>query len=39
MEPGSKADVPAKMAPVHVAELSDLEWRVLLTLKRVFAPE
>jgi hypothetical protein len=39
MEPGSKADVPAKMAPVHVAELNDLEWRVLLTLKREFAPE
>jgi hypothetical protein len=39
IEPGSKADVPAKMAPVHVAELNDLEWRVLLALKREFAPE
>jgi hypothetical protein len=27
------------MAPVHVAELNDLEWKVLLALKREFAPE
>jgi DNA-binding Lrp family transcriptional regulator len=39
IEPGSRADVPAKMAPVHVAELNDLEWRVLLALKREFTPE
>lgn len=39
MEPGSKADEPAKMAPVHVASLNDLEWRVLLALKREFAAE
>jgi DNA-binding Lrp family transcriptional regulator len=37
--PGSKADVPAAMAPVHVAELSELEWKVLVALKREFAPE
>jgi DNA-binding Lrp family transcriptional regulator len=38
IEPGSKADTPATMAPVHVAELSDLEWKVLVTLKREFEP-
>lgn len=36
IEPGSKADVPATMAPVHVAELSELEWKVLVALKREF---
>jgi DNA-binding Lrp family transcriptional regulator len=39
VEPGSKADQPATMAPVHVAEVNDLEWKVLVTLKREFAPE
>ena len=39
IEPGSRADVPAKMAPVHVATLSEREWKVLLALKREFAPE
>ncbi len=39
MEIGSKADEPAQIAPVHVAELSDREWTVLLTLKREFRPE
>ncbi len=39
IEPGSKADAPATMAPVHVAEVSDREWEVLLALKREFAPE
>jgi len=38
IEPGSKADTPATMAPVHVAELSDLEWKVLVALKREFEP-
>jgi len=38
IEPGSKADVPATMAPVHVAELSELEWKVLVALKREFEP-
>lgn len=36
--PGSKADHPATMAPVHTAELSDREWEVLLALKREFTP-
>ena len=39
IEPGSKADRPATMAPVHAAKLDDLEWRVLLALKREFTPE
>ncbi len=39
IEPGSRADEPAKMAPVHVAALSELEWKVLLALKREFTPE
>lgn len=39
IEPGSIADAPAKMAPVHVAELDDREWKVLLALKREFTPE
>jgi DNA-binding Lrp family transcriptional regulator len=38
IEPGSKANVPATMAPVHVAELNDLEWKVLVALKREFEP-
>jgi len=38
IEPGSKADMPATIAPVHVAELSDLEWKVLVALKREFEP-
>ena len=39
IEPGSKADQPATMAPVHVAEVSELEWKVLTALKREFTPE
>jgi DNA-binding Lrp family transcriptional regulator len=39
LEPGSKADQPAKMIPVQVAELSEQEWSVLLALKREFTPE
>ncbi len=39
IEPGSKAEQPAQMAAVYAAELSDLEWRVLLALKREFTPE
>jgi DNA-binding Lrp family transcriptional regulator len=39
IEPGSKADGPAKMIPVQIVDLSDQEWNVLLVLKREFAPE
>jgi DNA-binding Lrp family transcriptional regulator len=38
IEPGSKADAPATMAAVHAVELSDLEWKVLVALKREFEP-
>lgn len=37
--PGSRADERAKMLPVEMVELDDVEWRVLLALKREFAPE
>jgi DNA-binding Lrp family transcriptional regulator len=39
IEPGSKADEPAKMIPVQIVNLSEREWDVLLALKREFAPE
>ena len=39
IEPGRKADHPAKMMPVQLVELSDHEWDVLLALKREFNPE
>jgi AsnC-like ligand binding domain len=39
IEPGSKADEPAKMIPVQRVELSEREWDVLLALKREFTPE
>jgi DNA-binding Lrp family transcriptional regulator len=39
IEPGSKADQPAKMIPVQTVELTDHEWGVLFALKREFTPE
>ena len=39
IEPGSKADEPAKMAAVQVVDLSEHEWNILLALKREFTPE
>ena len=39
IEPGSKADDPAKMIPVQIVNLSEGEWDVLLALKREFTPE
>jgi hypothetical protein len=39
IEPGSKANLPAKMMPVQKVELSEHEWNVLLALKREFTPE
>jgi DNA-binding Lrp family transcriptional regulator len=39
VEPGSKADAPATMARVQVASLNELEWQVLVALKREFEPE
>jgi DNA-binding Lrp family transcriptional regulator len=39
VEPGEKADAPAKMIRVEVANLNEHEWDVLLALKRELAPE
>jgi len=39
IEPGSKADQPAKMIPVQIVNLNENEWNVLLALKREFTPE
>jgi len=37
LEPGSRAEVPAKVLDTTVIELSALDWRVLVALKREFA--
>ena len=39
VEPGEKADAPAKMIRVEVASLNEREWDILLALKREFAAE
>jgi hypothetical protein len=39
MAPGSKADEAAEAMDVKVVQLSDLEWRVLVALKRELTPE
>jgi len=39
IEPGDKSDAPAEMLKTGVVQLSDLEWTVLLALKREFLPE
>ena len=39
LEPGSKSDEPGAVMDTTVALLSPLEWRVLTSLKREFAPE
>lgn len=39
MEPGSKSDELAVVQDTNIVELSDLEWRVLVELKREFTPE
>jgi DNA-binding Lrp family transcriptional regulator len=39
IEPGSKANEPARMIPVQVVDLSEPEWKVLLALKREFRPD
>jgi hypothetical protein len=38
MPPGSKAEVPAEPTVVSLAKLNDLEWRILVALKREFEP-
>ena len=39
MEPGSKSDALAEVTDTQIVELSDLDWRVLVPLKREFEPE
>ena len=39
MEPGSKSDGLAEVNNIEVIELSELEWRVLIALKREFTPD
>lgn len=39
IEPGDRCEGPARMLPVGAVHLSDHEWRVLVALKREFAPE
>ncbi|MCX6898960.1 MAG: Lrp/AsnC family transcriptional regulator [Verrucomicrobia bacterium] len=39
MTPGSKDDAPAEPIEFDVVRLSDLEWRVLIALKRELQPE
>jgi hypothetical protein len=39
MEPGAKTEASAEMHTVRKVKLSELEWRVLISLKRDFAPE
>jgi len=39
MEPGAKSDAPAEMHTVRMVDLSELDWRVLMALKREFAPD
>src|SRR5438045_5259439 len=39
VEPGEKADEPAKMIRVEVVDLSEHEWNILLALKRELSPE
>ena len=39
MVPGSKSAEPAVVMDVNVVELNELEWRVLMALKREFEPD
>jgi hypothetical protein len=39
MEPGEKSDQLAEMHPVEVVQLTELDWQVLIPLKREFQPE
>jgi DNA-binding Lrp family transcriptional regulator len=39
MEPGSKADAPAEVLDTNIVQLSELDWQVLVPLKREFEPE
>ncbi|HTX58811.1 MAG TPA: Lrp/AsnC family transcriptional regulator, partial [Verrucomicrobiae bacterium] len=39
LEPGARADAPARPQEAAVLELTPVQWRVLAALKREFAPE
>jgi DNA-binding Lrp family transcriptional regulator len=39
IEPGEKADEPAKMLTPSIVQLNEDQWRVLLALKREFTPD
>jgi DNA-binding Lrp family transcriptional regulator len=39
LEPGSRTAEPGQVIDTNIVELSDLEWRVLGTLKREFTPD
>jgi DNA-binding Lrp family transcriptional regulator len=39
LEPGARAGEPAQPLDTSIVELSELQWRVLVALKREFAPE
>jgi DNA-binding Lrp family transcriptional regulator len=39
LEPGARADEPARPLDTSIVELSEPQWRVLVALKREFAPE
>ena len=39
MAPGSKSDALAEVTDTQIVELSDLDWRVLVPLKREFEPD
>ncbi|MGH7662214.1 MAG: Lrp/AsnC family transcriptional regulator, partial [Vulcanimicrobiaceae bacterium] len=39
LEPGARSEEPAEVIDTNVVKLNALEWRVLTTLKREFAPE
>src|SRR3954470_6444989 len=39
MDPGSKSEGPAEVMDVNVVQLNELEWRVLMALKREFEPQ
>jgi DNA-binding Lrp family transcriptional regulator len=38
LEPGARSDEPGAVLDTHVVELSELEWRVLMALKRELEP-
>src|SRR6266540_4356380 len=39
LEPGSRSEFPADVLDVTLTTLNDLEWRILVALKREFEPE